>query len=648
MCSFRSPVVLLFSVVLAYSVSLSITVQAPAIDLSGYQQIRYVNVAAPTNTLGEGSLEHPWRKLDYALSKITDSTDTNRYAILIASGTYTAKLSAYLFILKPWVDLYGGYDPATWERDLSQHKTVLLGTSENPVVNMANHTCLDGLTVTGGTKGGIVWEFVSPVTIAHCTVTNNTSPNKGAGISFYMSDVTLTDCVISDNYTERPGGGLFSGSSTLVMEDCVIENNRSDGYAGGLSSQDSTIQMTGCEYTGNYGGGVSANGSDLSIDHSTFIQNSSALSGGGVACSYSDRLVLADCIISENTSSSSGGGFSSSGTPISILRCQITLNQSKHGGGGSFGCDIEDETTEPSLISNCLFSGNSATQYGGGIRFFHALNLDVESCTFTQNTSPMGGGLYYDWDSKYHINDCLIADNIGSSTGGGIACNRRNEVTYQGCTISGNTTQGKGGGIYTNYDHPRFLNCTLLDNSAGLGGGAFCHKTDAQFANCIIGRNEATTEGGGLIFSRTDTHTAKNPLVVNCSILTNHSGQGAGGIQVEDGSNPSFINTILWDDTANEIVIDASSTADFQYCNIQGGWPGTLNINLPPQVKDIENGDFHLLAGSPCIGAGIGPSVNPLVPSTDFEGDLRAGSICDIGADEAATPSTILDWANYQ
>ncbi len=40
------------------------------------------------------------------------------------------------------------------------------------------------------------------------------------------------------------------------------------------------------------------------------------------------------------------------------------------------------------------------------------------------------------------------------------------------------------------------------------------------------------------------------------------------------------------------------------YCDIQGGWPGEGNIDADPLFTDIINGDFHLLAGSPCIDAG--------------------------------------------
>jgi hypothetical protein len=65
------------------------------------------------------------------------------------------------------------------------------------------------------------------------------------------------------------------------------------------------------------------------------------------------------------------------------------------------------------------------------------------------------------------------------------------------------------------------------------------------------------------------------------------------------------------------------------YCDIQGGWLGTGNINADPRFRDPDgpdgdpqtfaDNDYHLSTGSPCIDAGS----NLLVPvdSHDLDGD---------------------------
>src|SRR5688500_18538034 len=46
-----------------------------------------------------------------ALASVEDASPTNRYAILVAAGTY----SGSRLQMKQWVDLYGGYAPGDWQ-----------------------------------------------------------------------------------------------------------------------------------------------------------------------------------------------------------------------------------------------------------------------------------------------------------------------------------------------------------------------------------------------------------------------------------------------------------------------------------------------------------------------------------------------------
>lgn len=49
------------------------------------------------------------------------------------------------------------------------------------------------------------------------------------------------------------------------------------------------------------------------------------------------------------------------------------------------------------------------------------------------------------------------------------------------------------------------------------------------------------------------------------------------------------------------------------------------------QFEDYVNGDFRLKVGSSLIGAGIGPSSDANVPTTDIAGSTRSGTTTDIG-----------------
>ena len=65
-------------------------------------------------------------------------------------------------------------------------------------------------------------------------------------------------------------------------------------------------------------------------------------------------------------------------------------------------------------------------------------------------------------------------------------------------------------------------------------------------------------------------------------------------------------NNILWGDTAPngpEIYVESCNPA-VTYCDIQGGWPGTGNIDADPIFAGPYNEDYYLRWHSPCIDAG--------------------------------------------
>jgi hypothetical protein len=60
---------------------------------------------------------------------------------------------------------------------------------------------------------------------------------------------------------------------------------------------------------------------------------------------------------------------------------------------------------------------------------------------------------------------------------------------------------------------------------------------------------------------------------------------------------------------------------------------GDGNIVVPPMFADPENGDLHLVPGSPCIDAGDPSYAAPGLTDMDGEARVWAGRV-DMGADE--------------
>ncbi|MCI0652637.1 MAG: hypothetical protein L0Z55_12230 [Planctomycetes bacterium] len=79
-------------------------------------------------------------------------------------------------------------------------------------------------------------------------------------------------------------------------------------------------------------------------------------------------------------------------------------------------------------------------------------------------------------------------------------------------------------------------------------------------------------------------------------------------------------NSILWDNDGPLFDLpDGELTVE--YSDVEGSYAGTGNIDLDPLFVDLEQGDLHLTAESPCIDAG-----DPEDPP-----DLD-GTVADMGA----------------
>ncbi|MBU0580371.1 MAG: hypothetical protein KKA19_04260 [Candidatus Margulisbacteria bacterium] len=68
-----------------------------------------------------------------------------------------------------------------------------------------------------------------------------------------------------------------------------------------------------------------------------------------------------------------------------------------------------------------------------------------------------------------------------------------------------------------------------------------------------------------------------------------------------------------------------------EYCNVQGGFSGTANINITPSFVSSPTADLHLRFDSPCIDSGA----TDISVTTDIENNLRPlGAGYDMGAYE--------------
>jgi hypothetical protein len=232
---------------------------------------------------------------------------------------------------------------------------------------------------------------------------------------------------------------------------------------------------------------------------------------------------------------------------------------------------------------------------------------------------------------------------------GGAILNRQSATTIENCMFLDNnaTAFARGGGaIYIiGVDAPTIINCAFYENTAigtvssgGTHGGAIVSSSsNPTITGCVFYGNIADGVGGALLIN------GNTPEVTNCTFNGNTalgSQPGGGGGAIYFSVTEAIItNCIFWGNSAPqgapELAHDGSSKIpSVTYCDIQGGYTGTGNINIDPQFWDAINGDLRILPASPCVDAGNNSAV-PAGVDYDFEGDKRiVGSAVDIGADE--------------
>jgi hypothetical protein len=206
-----------------------------------------------------------------------------------------------------------------------------------------------------------------------------------------------------------------------------------------------------------------------------------------------------------------------------------------------------------------------------------------------------------------------------------------------------------GGGIGCMADKPWIDSNWIVQNSASYGGGIYCFETYSTYiVNNVIVENEAHDTGGGIY-----TDYGGDLSFINNTITENMSNVAGGGLHIEKTSYVKVCNTILWGNqapTGMEISYTPGFNPNVRYSDVQGGWPGTCNIDADPLFENPLEYDFHLKAGSPCIDVGYNAAEG--IPANDFEGDPRISpglgggfginplhappppAIVDIGADE--------------
>ncbi|HEY1685796.1 MAG TPA: right-handed parallel beta-helix repeat-containing protein [Tepidisphaeraceae bacterium] len=536
---------------------------------------------------------------------------------------------------------------------------------------------------SGGQTGGGVNITTGTESLVNCTISGNSSTDFGGGISVKnASTATVTNCIVwGDTY---PGGydiyTTSDSSATITYSDV---NGNVDSVDNDLNIDPKFVRNVGTNGASDYGDlhlqadspviDVGSNsailGTTTDADGDGRIRNSTVDLGA-----YEYQLIFVDAHATGSNDGSSwtnaytslqsalaGSGNSAvidvaQGTYYPTSGSSVTATFQLKDGVAIYGGFAGDTTSTPGTRSPQVYptilSGDLGVQ--GPTNFSDNSNNVVigsgtdstavlDGFTITAGNAqgggkPYDGGGIYDNDGSPTINDCIITGNRSSvGNGGGIYNGNGSSPLITNTTISNNFAFSVGGGIDNRSNSsPTLINCSITGNTAQAGGGGVYDYAAATFIDCLLtgnsspgnGFNPNTGSGGAIETENTGVLT-----LINCTIAQNTDVQGAGGIKNNSTAAPIITNSILWGDSANEIV--STHTPTITYSDIdQSGFAGSNhNIDTDPLFVNPSGGNFRLEPTSPGVDMGLNSAIAGT--DTDVSGAPRINNgTVDMGAYE--------------
>jgi hypothetical protein len=250
------------------------------------------------------------------------------------------------------------------------------------------------------------------------------------------------------------------------------------------------------------------------------------------------------------------------------------------------------------IVVDTTFTNCHSLGTGGGVGITEG-TIDMLRCNIVKNVATsLAGGMMIESHSTATITDCLIANNRGYAQGGGIAC-AFSTLIMNSCKILKNVADNSNPEAFSS------------------GGGLEVANSTTSINNCLIAGNGADRGADIRVSNTNDT-----PEFQNCTVTS--SGQNR---IFWDHKPPLFQNAVIWG--SNGMLVRgnaAEGDADITHSTIQGGYPGEGNISDDPMFRDAANGDFHLLADSPCID-----TAGTSGPNDDLDGKARPVDIPGVG-----------------
>ncbi len=267
------------------------------------------------------------------------------------------------------------------------------------------------------------------------------------------------------------------------------------------------------------------------------------------------------------------------------------------------------------------FSYHDFLSYGGAVAFAGSSVPTFIDCNFTNNSSTIGGGMYWA-DCNPELYNCDFNDNTAYHGGGILCIGGSGRIDH--CRFTSNSASfvgSYGGAVASIGADTHIIDSQMIDNYANAGAGMYTSSMNIidpnseeipalnkiTIRNCLFADNKALSSGAGLSvnwhsYADIDLCTFADNAVLG-------SGPG-GGVESTYGSFVSINDSIIWNNSAGngrQIAVYPEATpaaAVVEYSNVEGGGIIGLNVrvdtgNIFDYAQNTNINDDPLFVSSP-------------------------------------------------
>ncbi|MDZ7721783.1 MAG: right-handed parallel beta-helix repeat-containing protein [candidate division KSB1 bacterium] len=201
-------------------------VKGPAtrlVERDGYSQIFFI-AKDGSDEMNRGTKDNPFKTIQCAVSNVKNATGSNRIALFVSKGIYDGETIA----LKPFVDLYGGFNRESWERDVGLYPTEINIKNEQRAIIADDNCIIDGFVISNseyrGKGAAIYCDGASP------TISNNK----------FIHNKSLKPLDWNPEYwheTANDGGAIYGkdGAAPLIKNNLFAHNKTENGRGAAIA-----------------------------------------------------------------------------------------------------------------------------------------------------------------------------------------------------------------------------------------------------------------------------------------------------------------------------------------------------------------------------------------------------------------------------